>query len=164
MARRATGFGMRLLACDPYVSPPVAGLPEIRSVDRDTLVAESDFLSLHCVLTPETRGIIGRRELAAMKPTAALINVSRGALVDETALVEALRDRRLAGAGLDVFVREPLAPDHPLLACDNAIVTPHFAFYSREAYQRLEAECLQAAERLLAGQRPRNIRNELPAG
>ncbi len=159
MARRGTGFGMRLLAYDPYVEQDANLLPGLEFASLDDVISQADFLSLHCVLTSETRGIIGRAELCRMKNSAFLIDVSRGALVDEEALADAVRTRQIAGAGFDVFPREPLTREHPLFGLDNVILTPHFAFYSREAYQRLEKECLDAVRFLLAGQMPKNVRN-----
>ena len=159
MSRRATGFEMRQLVYDPYVPHDCADSESVQFAELDQVVSESDFLSLHCVLTPETRGIIGRSELKRMKDSAILVNVSRGALMDEDALADALEDGQIAGAGLDVFTKEPLAEDHPLARFDNVIRTPHFAFYTREAYERLENECLQAIRQLLAGEEPRSVRN-----
>src|SRR5205085_1540705 len=106
----------------------------------DRLLAESDYVSLHAPATPETRGLIGERELRAMKPTAYLINTSRGSLVDEPALVRALTEGWIAGAALDVLTAEPPPPDHPLLGLDNAIVTPHAAFYSDAAIEELQTK------------------------
>ncbi|MEK6249572.1 MAG: aspartate aminotransferase family protein [Planctomycetales bacterium] len=159
MARRAAGFGMRRLVCDPYVdaSNPETGGLEFTSLDK--VIAQADFLSLHCVLTDETRGLIGQSELRQMKDTSLLINVSRGPLVDEQALVSALQEGRIAGAGLDVFHDEPLPDNHPLLAMDNVAVSPHFAFYTREAYDRLEQECLDKIRDLLAGRLPSDVKN-----
>lgn len=160
MARRATGFEMRLLAYDPYVDPADFSLPRLEYTDFDTVIAESDFLSLHCILTDETRGIIDRAALERMKNSALLINTARGALVHEKDLVWALRENQIGGAASDVFTTEPLTGAHPLFEFPNVIMTPHFAFYSREAYIRLERECYEAACDLLAGRPPRNLVNE----
>jgi phosphoglycerate dehydrogenase-like enzyme len=159
MARRSAGFGMRLVVHDPYSQSSAHSVPRLEFATLDDVVAQADFLSLHCVLTPETCGILGAEQFRKMKPSALLINVSRGALVDESALVEALRRRHIAGAACDVFTTEPLSPDHPLFGFDNVLLTPHFAFYSREAHQRLEHECLQAVRDLLAGAPPKNVKN-----
>lgn len=158
VARMAgAGFRMRVLGFDPHAEAlrfAQAGVE--RRCDLRTLLAESDFVSLHTVLNDETRGIIGADELAAMKPTAFLVNVSRGALADESALLAALQERRIAGAALDVFSREPLAKEgHPLsafYAMDNVVVFPHLTFYTREAMQRLEDETLERCLEVLAGQ------------
>jgi D-3-phosphoglycerate dehydrogenase len=146
-ARMAAGFRMRVLAYDPYVKGTM--------VDLSRMLAESDFVSIHCVLNDETRHLIGAAELRAMKPTACLINVSRGAIVDELALLEALREHRLAGAALDVYSQEPLDRKHhplsALYAMDNVILSPHLTFYTREAMARLEADTLERCREVLAG-------------
>jgi phosphoglycerate dehydrogenase-like enzyme len=120
---RAVGFG-RLLAYSLAV-PTSAGALAVELTDLDTVMGESDFIAINCPLTTESRGMIGARELALMKPTAFLINTARGAVVDETALVEALRQGKIAGAGLDVFTTEPIPDDHPLLELDNVVLSPH---------------------------------------
>ncbi|MDW6058534.1 NAD(P)-dependent oxidoreductase [Streptomyces sp. FXJ1.4098] len=102
-------------------------------MDLDTLCRESDVLSVHAPLTAETEGLIGRAQFAAMKPTACLVNTARGPVVDETALIEALRTGRIAGAGLDVFACEPIGPDSPLAQCENVVLSPHTAWYSEDS-------------------------------
>lgn len=167
VARMAgAGFRMRVLAHDPHAD---ASRFEEGGVERRTdlrdMLAESDFVSLHCVLNPGTRGLIGPRELAAMKSSAFLVNVSRGALVDEPALLDALLARRIAGAALDVYSQEPLAreghPLSPLYAMDNVIVFPHLTFYTREAMQRLEEETLERCLEILSG-RPVRVKSRDP--
>jgi len=137
MARMAGAFRMRVLGFDR----------EQKNLKK--FLAECDFVSIHCVLNEETRNLIGAAELAAMKPTAFLVNVSRGAIVDELALLRALQDKRIAGAALDVYSLEPLAKTgHPLsalYAMDNVILFPHLTFYTQEAMQRLEDETLERA-------------------
>jgi len=155
VARRASGFGMRVVYTDREQRPPEIE-QQLRAtfLPLDQLLAESDIVTLHVPLTPETRKLIGARELALMKPNAMLINTARGAVVDTDALVAALRDRRLWGAGLDVTDPEPLPADHPLLQCPNVIVTPHIASASevtRARMAQLAAENLVAA---LRGERP----------
>ncbi len=159
MARRAEGFGMARLVDDPHVDPATVAKYGVRFVGLDELLAQSDFVSLHCVLTPETRGLIGAAEIARMKPTAFLIDVSRGAIVDDEALSRALDDKRIAGAAFDVFADEPLRPGYPLLGRDNVILTPHLAWYTEEAFQRCERDTLAAVRDILAGRRPRNLKN-----
>ena len=135
VARRASGLELRVVAHDPYVAPARfrdLGVEQVASLEE--LLAASDFLSLHLTLTPETRGLIGRAELAHAKPGLRLVNAARGELVDEAALVEALRDGRVAGAALDVFSEEPYSG--PLLELENVIVTPHLAASTREAQDR----------------------------
>lgn len=156
-ARMAAAFRMRVLAFDPYVKNTVS--------DLRAMLAESDFVSIHCVLNEETRHLIGEAELRAMKPTAYLINVSRGLIVDEMALRRALQERRIAGAALDVFSSEPLARSgHPLSALysmDNVILSPHLTFYTREAMARLEAETLERCIEVLEG-RPVTVKSRDP--
>jgi D-3-phosphoglycerate dehydrogenase len=122
----------------------------------DTLLAESDAVSIHVPLSPETRGIIGERALARMKPTAFLINTSRGGLVDEQALASALAAGRLGGAALDVMDKEPPPPDHPLRKTPNVILTPHLAFYSQEAVVELQTKVAEEAARAFRGEPPRS--------
>lgn len=166
MARRARGFDMRLVVCDPYVqSDPRAvedaerELGALQWTNLEDLLSQSDFVSIHCVLTPETRRLIGRRELALMKTTAFLIDVSRGAIIDEESLVEALRAGRLGGAGLDVFGAEPLSRDHALLQLPNVVATPHVAWFTAEASARQSAQAADAVLDVLAGRRPRSVVN-----
>lgn len=166
LARMAAGFRMRLLAYDPHIgSETMARAGVTRCEHLPDLLAAADYVSLHAVLNAETRHLIGRKELARMQPGAMLINVSRGALVDEEALVEALVAGRLAGAGLDVFSREPLAltghPLSPLFTRPNVILTPHLAFYTEEAMERLEVETLERCDELLAG-RPVLVKSHDP--
>jgi D-3-phosphoglycerate dehydrogenase / 2-oxoglutarate reductase len=156
-ARMAAGLRMRVLAYDPYVKGTVA--------DLRAMLAQSDFVSIHCVLNDETRHLIGEAELGAMKPTAYLINVSRGAIVDEAALLKYLVQRKIAGAALDVYSQEPLAKQgHPLsalYAMDNVILSPHLTFYTREAMARLEADTLERCREVLEG-RPVTVRSRDP--
>ena len=115
-------FGMRRIAYDPYLEAAPVG---VELVSLETLLADSDFVVVLCPLTEETRGLVSAERLALMKPTAFLVNVARGPIVEQAALTEALRERRIAGAALDVFEREPPEPDDPLLALDNVILAPH---------------------------------------
>lgn len=159
MARRGAGFGMGCIAHDPYVSEDAARRLGASAVGLEKLLARSDFLSVHCVLTPETRGLLGEREFRAMKRTAILVNVSRGAIADERALVRALGEGWIAGAGLDVFADEPLGPGYPLVGMDNVILTPHLAWWTREAFERVERETLARIVEILEGRRPANLKN-----
>jgi phosphoglycerate dehydrogenase-like enzyme len=127
VARRAVPFGLNLLGCDPRGDQGLARECGVELTGFDSLLARSDFVTLHVPLTPETRGLIGRAALARMKPGAFLVNTSRGGLVVEPDLVDALRSGRLAGAGLDVMVDEPPRGDNPLLALDNVLISPHVA-------------------------------------
>jgi D-3-phosphoglycerate dehydrogenase len=157
MARiAAAGFGARVVGYDPGKSPAAMRELGIEPYDDlQTMLPVCDFVSLHATLNDSSRYLIGSRELAAMKPTAILINSARGALVDELALLAALKQGRIAGAGLDVFSREPLNQrDHPLqelYSMDNVILTPHLAFYTAEAMERLESETLDRCREILEG-------------
>jgi D-3-phosphoglycerate dehydrogenase len=155
-AAKAVAFGFTVLAHDPYLTPDQAAQRGARLVDLPTLLAESDIISLHAPLTPETHHIINADTLARMKPTAYLINTARGPLVDNDAVVAALRAGRLAGAGLDVQEGEPLPITHPLFTLDNVLLTPHVAFYAEESLVDLQRRCAEEVIRVLAGQPPRN--------
>ncbi|MDX8513995.1 2-hydroxyacid dehydrogenase [Mesorhizobium captivum] len=164
MARMAgQGFRARVLGFDPNVDAAAMRQAGIEKVDnlRDML-GICDFVSIHCVLNEATRGLIGRAELARMKPSAILLNVSRGALIDEAALVEAVVEKRIGGVGLDVYSQKPLATlGHPMSALfgrDNVILFPHLAFYTVEAMRRLEEDTLARCFEILDG-RPVTIRS-----
>ena len=127
MAKIATGFDLRVIACDPFVSQADADPRGVTMVDQETLFRESDFVSCHVPLTPKTYHIIGERDFRNMKPSAYFINTGRGKVVDEKALIRALQEGRIAGAGLDVQEQEPPAPDNPLLKMKQVVLTPHYA-------------------------------------
>lgn len=135
VVRRARGFEMRILASDPYVSPVTAEDLGVELVPLDRLMAESDYISLHVALTPETRGMINADSIAKMKDGVRIVNCARGELIDQEALRAALASGKVAGAGLDVFDPEPLPPDHPLLSTDRLIATPHIAGSTEEAQE-----------------------------
>ena len=151
---------------DPYVDTATMRAAGVEKADNlQAMLAASDFVSIHCVLNEQTRHMIGKAELACLRPSAILINVSRGALVDEIALVEAIVDGRLAGAGLDVYAVEPLRKSGHLMSQlfgrDNVILFPHLTFYSAEAMQRLEADVLARCDEILEG-RPVTVRSRDP--
>ncbi len=125
VARRGLGFDMKVLYHDRVRREEQEQRFGYQFVDLDTLLKESDFLTISTTLTPETRGMIGAAQLAKMKPTAFLVNIARGAVVDENALILALQEKRIAGAGLDVFAKEPIDPENPLLKMDNVVLIPH---------------------------------------
>lgn len=135
VASRAQGFEMRVVAFDPFLAPEQLANTGVDLAPLREVCAQADFLTVHTPLTPETRGIIGAGELALMKPTARVINCARGGLVDERALHDALREGRIAGAALDVFEQEPPAADHPLLALEQVIATPHLGASTVEAQE-----------------------------
>lgn len=143
-------FGMRVLACDPYVAS--SELAELLGLDD--VLRQSDFVSLHPVLTPETFHLIDATRLALMKPTAFLINTSRGGVIDEPALIEALQQGRLAGAGLDVFETEPPRADNPLLRMDNVIATPHGLSHADESLRRCASMSEENILAIVAGREP----------
>jgi D-3-phosphoglycerate dehydrogenase len=161
----AAGFRMRVLGYDPHVSAAVMAAAGVeKRDDLRAMLAECDFVSLHAVLTPQSRRLMGAAEFSAMKPTAFLINTARGALVDEAALLAALREKRIAGAGLDVFADEPLSKSHalaPLYGLENVILTPHVTFFTAEAMARLEEETLARCDEILEG-RPVLIKSRDP--
>ncbi|MEE9209454.1 MAG: hydroxyacid dehydrogenase, partial [Kiloniellales bacterium] len=164
MSRRGAGFGMEQLAYDPYVAPESVATYAVRLVGLDELLGRSDFVSIHCILTPETRGLVGEAELRAMKDTAYLVDVSRGAIIDEPALVRALRQGWIAGAAMDVFQQEPVTAGYPLLKLDNVILTSHLAWYTKEADERLAKECVARLLELLHGKTPKNLKNAKALG
>ncbi|MDF3319994.1 C-terminal binding protein [Rhodococcus sp. C3V] len=133
LAEKMRAFGMNTVAYDPYVNPERAAAADIRLVDLDELMRISDVVSVHVPLTESTRGLIGAAELALMKSTAILVNTARGGIVEEDALVDALRRNAIAGAGLDVFAVEPLPTNHELTDLENTIMSPHAAWYSEES-------------------------------
>ena len=159
MARRASGFGMRLLAHDPRPSDEARQVG-VHFVSLDQLLRESDFLSIHASLSPETRGLIGEPELRRMKPSAYLINTARGALLDETALGMALREGMIAGAALDAFQKEPLSADHALIGAPNLLLTPHQASFTRETGAMVSDAAGQAVLETASGRRPRWVVEE----
>jgi phosphoglycerate dehydrogenase-like enzyme len=134
VARIGKAFGMDAIAWSQNLTPEKAAAQGVRLVSKDDLFAKSDVLTIHLVLSQRSRGLVGAAELAAMKPTARLVNTSRGPIVDEAALVAALRDRRIAGAAIDVFDVEPLPADHPFRSLENVLATPHIGYVSRGVY------------------------------
>ncbi len=125
-----------------------------RKVGLDALLSDADFVAVCCLLNDETRHLVGAREFALMKPTAYFVNVARGPIVDEAALIEALRERRIAGAALDVFEQEPIAPDNPLLARDDVILTPHSLCWTDECFHNMAATGLKSIVDALEGRVP----------
>ncbi len=150
MARRGRGFDMHVLTTGPHRKPEIEAELGVEYAPLDDLLSASDYVSLHCPLTPETEGLIGETELRAMKPTALLINTARGGVVETAALVRALREGWIAGAALDVTDPEPLPADHPLVTLPNCIVVPHIGSATVSTRTRM---AVMAAENLLAGLR-----------
>jgi len=156
MAHYARAFDMQVLAWSQNLTDEAAQRADAKRVDKDDLFRNSDVVSVHYVLSPRSRGLVGEAEIGAMKPTAFLINTSRGPIVDEAALIAALQEKRIAGAGLDVFDQEPLPKDHPLCKLQNATMTPHLGFVTEIAMRRFYAGAALAVAAYLRGQ-PANI-------
>jgi phosphoglycerate dehydrogenase-like enzyme/quinol monooxygenase YgiN len=154
LAKRCQGFAMDVLAYDPVMDGETVARLGCTLVELDELLRRSDFVSLHAPLTPETAGLIDARRLALMRPTAGLINTARGGLVDEPALIEALRAGRIGGAALDVFAVEPLAKDSPLRELDNVVLTPHVAGTSQSAVEAMARRCVETILEIGRGETP----------
>jgi len=153
VAPKAQAFGIRVIACDPYAKPEVFKTAGVESVDFDTLLQSSDYVSVHAPLLAATRGMMNAAAFAKMKKGAYIVNTARGPLIDEPALVAALDSGQIGGAGLDVVASEPLAKDSPLLGRDNVIISPHTAFYSIEALNELQTKCATDVARVLSGEK-----------
>ena len=156
VAKKASGFGFKIIAYDPYVSKVNLG---VKLVELSQLLTDSDFVSIHVPLTTETRHSFGKNELKVMKKTAYLINTSRGPIINEKDLYIALKERWIAGAALDVMEKEPPDWENSLLKLDNLIITPHISFYSEESYIELKTKVAQAVLSVLKGELPRAIVN-----
>jgi D-3-phosphoglycerate dehydrogenase len=158
-ARRIAAFETRVIAHDPYVDDAKFAALGVERVSLDELAARSDYVSVHTLLNAETHHLIGEAFFRRMKPTAILVNTSRGPVVDEQALIRALRDKQLAGAALDVWEQEPVSADNPLLAMDNVIATPHAAYFSSAAVAQVPRRCGEEVARVLTKERPLNVVN-----
>jgi D-3-phosphoglycerate dehydrogenase len=155
--RKWNGFlPERVLVHDPYAAPELVRRNGALSVDLETLLKESDYLSLHAPLTPETRHLINADALVKMKSSAIVVNTARGGLIDETALAAALQEERILAAGLDVFEHEPPSADNPLLQLSGVVLSGHAGWYSRDAVRELQTRAAQAVARVLSGQAPDN--------
>ena len=157
IAKLAAPFDLRVVAFDPHVSKSDA--TELEFLDLDELLGRSDFVCVACALTPETHHLLDARRLALMKPSSFLINVARGPIVDGAALAEALRDGQIAGAGLDVFEREPVDPSDPLLALDNVIVSPHALCWTDELFHGNGVAACQSILDVAQGRIPSSVVN-----
>jgi len=158
-AVRGRAFGLRILAADPYVDAAVMEANGVQKVSLDDLLARADIISMHTPLTDETRGMIGASAFARMKPGAILINTARGGVVDQDALIDALRSGRLGGAGLDVQRPEPPVKDNPLYQMDNVVLTPHSSANTIEAQVELAAKMSRQIIQLLRGEWPTYLAN-----
>lgn len=150
------GFGLTVIATSRNAGSLPAGIA-FRTLDE--LMAESDIVAICCPLTPETRGMIDARRIALMKPAAVIVNVARGPIIDDDALIAALRENRIGGAALDVFAAQPLPPEHPYFSFDNVVVTPHMAGITEESMMRMGVGAVEETLRVLAGELPVNLRN-----
>jgi D-3-phosphoglycerate dehydrogenase len=159
LAHRAKGLGLRVIAHDPHVSTELAQAAGIPLMSLDAMLPQTDILSLHVPVTPETRGMVNARSLALLKPGAILVNTARGAIVDEAALCAALASGRLAGAGLDVLQQEPLRPSSPLAAFDNVVFTCHYASLSEDSYGILRQQVSEQTVQILRGEFPSHLVN-----
>jgi D-3-phosphoglycerate dehydrogenase len=157
--RLAQPFDMRLLGCDPNVPQSSVNALNVTMTDMDTLLRESDFVSVNTLLDESTRGLISAREFGLMKPSAYFINTSRGPVVDEAALTETMKNKRIAGAAIDVFEQEPLSPDNPLLKMDNVILAPHAICHTDECMRILGERAFQAAVDLCHDRKPGHLVN-----
>ena len=156
VAPKAQGFGMKVVAFDPFVD---ADAMAVEKLEMDALLARADFVSIHAPLVAATQGLFGAEQFRAMKETAFIINTSRGPLIQEDALIAALKNGEIAGAGLDVMSAEPPAADNPLYALDNVVLTPHAGYYSEESSVDLHEQLAHNVGLVLHGKRPHDIAN-----
>jgi D-3-phosphoglycerate dehydrogenase len=159
VAQKLSGFGVNCLVYDPFLGDDAVREAGCTPVDKDTLFKESDFVTLHARMSESTKNMVGEHEISLMKPTAYLINTARAGLVDQKALSTALREKRIAGAGLDVFTTEPIAPDSEFLELDNVTLSTHIAGTTREALTRSPELLFEDINKFLSGQKPRFIIN-----
>jgi len=157
--RKVKALGVRVIVCDPYLSADAVTEMGAEKVELRQLLRESDYVSIHCPATEETRRMFGAAEFKEMKPTACLINTARGDIVDEKALVTALSEGQIAGAGIDTTDPEPPEPDNPLLQLENVLVTAHSAFYSEDSLLELRTRTVEAVVAALRGEWPRALAN-----
>jgi len=156
VAKRISAFGVRVMAFDPYLQKTPAG---IELMDLDTVLKESDFISIHCPLNEATRHLIGEKEFKKMAKKPLLINTSRGPIIDEKALIQALVEGRISGTGLDVLEKEPPDPQNPFLKMENVILSPHVGFYSEESIHELKRRAAKIVSMVLSGKWPKSVVN-----
>lgn len=154
MTPKAQAFGFNVIAADPYAPKELFEKFNVESVTMDELYERSDFISVHAPLLPETKGLVNKEAFKKMKKTAIIVNTARGPLIDEKDLIEALDNKEIGGAGLDVVETEPLPEDSALLGRDNVILAPHTAFYSVEALEELQTKAASDVARVLNGEEP----------
>jgi len=159
VARMLSAFETSILVYDPYVDSEEITRMDARPIGLDELLEQSDFVTLHCPALPETMGLINAQRIASMKPTAYLVNTAGAAIVDREAIVQALKERHIAGAAFDVYETWPVQPDNPLLKLDNVILTPHIGGSTDETVERHSQMIADDIERFLRGERPKNLLN-----
>jgi phosphoglycerate dehydrogenase-like enzyme len=157
-------FGMNVIAWSQNLTEAKAAEIGVKRVEKDELFARADFVTIHLVLGDRSRGLVGPAELARMKPSAYLVNTSRGPIIQEKALIEALKSHRIAGAAVDVFDREPVARDHPYLALDNLLATPHLGYVTEEGYRQIYGEAVEDIRAFLQAKPVRAINAPAPVG
>jgi D-3-phosphoglycerate dehydrogenase len=157
VAKRISAFGVRVITFDPYLQKTPEG---IELMDFDTVLKESDFISIHCPLNESTRHLLGEKEFQKMEKKPLVINTSRGPIIDEVALIQALTKRQVSGAGLDVLEKEPPDPQNPLLKMENVIIAPHISFYSEESISELKWRTAENVSSVLLGKWPRSVVNQ----
>ena len=160
VAQRLKGFEVKIIAYDPYASMEVFNKYGVKRVDFENLISEADIITIHTPLTNETRHMIGEKEFKSMKRNAIIVNTSRGGVVDEKALYKALKEKWVAGAGLDVMEKEPPEKDNLILKLDNVIVTPHMAWYSENSFNEVRKIAAEEVARALTGRTPINLVNK----
>ena len=157
VAKRISAFGARVITFDPYIQKAPEG---IQLMDFDTVLKESDFITIHCPLNESTRHLLGEKEFQKMQKKPLIINTSRGPIIDEMALIQALTKRQVSGAGLDVLEKEPPDPQNPLLKMENVIIAPHISFYSEESISELKRRTAENVSSVLLGRWPRSVVNQ----
>lgn len=157
---RAKALGMNVLAYDPFVTAENAAEAGATKAEMDQIIAESDFISIHCPLTPDTKGMFNYDAFKAMKDSAYIINTARGPVINEPDLVKALEENLIGGAGLDVLMEDKGQTDHPLYAFDNVIITPHAAWYSEQAILRRRTQTVESVIEVLEGREPHSFLNK----
>jgi len=160
VATRAKALGFRVVSFDPWVSRAEFGLVGVERMETiEDLLRESDVISVHVPLGPKTRHMLGAREFGLMKKSAFIVNTSRGPVIDQAALLDALKSGAIAGAGLDVYEFEPLPANDPIRELDNVVITPHIAWYSEESHKRVRIDMAHAVHDVLTGKRPEFVGN-----
>jgi D-3-phosphoglycerate dehydrogenase len=157
VAKKISSFGVKVISFDPYLQKPPEG---IELTDLDTLLKESDFISIHCPLNDSTRHLIGQREFGKMEKRPIVINTSRGPIIDESALIQALAKGQISGAGLDVLEKEPPDSKNPMLKMENVVLSPHVGFYSVESISELKRRTAENVSAVLLGKLPKSVVNQ----